>query len=370
MRTTSWLRDGGGTGFEHVLYSSCNEAYPGVVPAYNQEAKMLLKKLAHDEAVQRVLEKKAFRIENLKELSAADQRRRNPRTQCVGWNVSRGTEEIAIALRDDSGVRMRSYDLDETKIKGEGERDEDCYSVIGIFLHELAHMNCSDHDEEFYAEMKEIRKLYVKFKRGGFLGGVGKAQDFFSSLFPALQRTWSELNGPISVLDNPRDRLLKDMVRYGWPVLLALVAAYLVLDAITPDVSDTAIFSEFDALDREHGFGFLKQKSDKLLTFDEFEHYFMRANFRKAYMGWLFDLFDQNRDNHLTQAEFRKFHAFQNSIIGRCLSRVSVLGFVVLSCATYAVHELRQSCQTPEAKRLRNLIALEGRLPAQQAGGN
>jgi len=125
----------GWSGFAIVDCGSCLKAWPGATKEENVKAKALLKKLAGDKHLKTILEKRKWRVEVLRELTAQESK-----SHC-GHNAGMGAKEIAIQLR--TGPRLWSKD-----------------QCMKVMMHELSHNEHGPHDHKFYAlEVHTYREL-------------------------------------------------------------------------------------------------------------------------------------------------------------------------------------------------------------------
>ena len=116
------------------------------------EAEKLLKKLATDPGITKIMIARRFAVGTLCELDPQDadieQAQKGESDKCLlGWNRNSG-ERIALRLRTDDFQSFRKYD-----------------SIINTLLHELVHNVVGPHNDQFWALFNELKEEYASVHR-------------------------------------------------------------------------------------------------------------------------------------------------------------------------------------------------------------
>jgi hypothetical protein len=122
------------TGFTNVDYTNTNKISD---PENNKFTRQILCQLANHEIINKIMYQKALPARILEELDPSDY---NGKGFCLGLNKNMG-EKICIRIR--IGSVFLPYD-----------------SIIATCIHELVHMDVSDHNDKFYAREAELREIY------------------------------------------------------------------------------------------------------------------------------------------------------------------------------------------------------------------
>jgi len=165
-------------GFAIVDAQSCDTAWPKAPAAQNEEAKVLLKALAADVHLGQILHKRKWRVEVLRELTSSESK-----THC-GHNAGKGALEIAIQLRNSKGM----WSL------------EACMQTM---MHELSHMEHSNHGPKFKALEAELWQEYEVLANpfdhagaGRRVGGTGRRLVPLRATYTAFGGSGHRLGGP------------------------------------------------------------------------------------------------------------------------------------------------------------------------------
>ena len=128
-------QNSGWKGFAIVDHESCFKAWSRATHAENEKAKKVLMELAEDLHLSKILQRRHWRVEVLRELNEHESK-----SHC-GHNAGKGAREIAIQLRN-------------------GHVFFDAHQIMGIMLHELSHNEFSNHGPKFKVHLHD-RNPYV-----------------------------------------------------------------------------------------------------------------------------------------------------------------------------------------------------------------
>ena len=126
------------------------------------EAEKLLKKLATDPGIIKIMKSRKFGVCTLCELDPEDadqeQAEKGEGNKCLlGWNRNFG-ERIALRLRTNDFVSFRKYD-----------------SIVNTLIHELTHNVFGPHDEKFWGLFNDLKheygQVHASRKAAKMLGG-------------------------------------------------------------------------------------------------------------------------------------------------------------------------------------------------------
>ncbi len=130
-----------GTGFTTVDISCCNKMSKSLISNKNAEQRLCY--LANHKAINHVMKTKKYPAKKLIELTPEHEQDTKEKSACLGLNYNMGTDKIAIRLRQNDGISFLPHS-----------------TVVETMIHELTHMDVSDHGPDFVAKEKELTKIY------------------------------------------------------------------------------------------------------------------------------------------------------------------------------------------------------------------
>lgn len=129
------------TGFSDINTKNSNKSNTNM----DTKAKQYLCFIANHEILNHIMKKKSYSVKKLEEFNE-NEYKTDYFTKCYGLNSGMGTDKIAIRLRYNNA--FISYD-----------------TIIDTMIHELTHMDVTDHNQLFYKKQDELRKIYNSFEK-------------------------------------------------------------------------------------------------------------------------------------------------------------------------------------------------------------